>query len=129
MEETDSYGGSAESLIQAVWKNESTDNKKGWAFRCKVRIIGYHPFDENVLSEADLPWAHVMVDPNSGAGQSCVGDKSRMLGGETVFGFFLDGEEAQQPVVFGALARSINPELGPRNSGSISESDNVGAES
>lgn len=112
----------------AVWKNESTDNKKGWAFRCKVRIIGYHPFDENVLSEADLPWAHVMVDPNSGAGMACVGDKSRMLGGETVFGFFLDGEEAQQPVVFGALARTINPELGPRNSGSISESDNVGAE-
>ena len=52
-----------------------------------------------------------------------------MQGGETVFGFFLDGEEAQQPVIFGALARANNLELGPRNTGSsISESDNVGAE-
>ena len=113
----------------AVWKNSSTDNRKGWAYRCKVRIIGYHPFDESVMSEEDLPWAHVMVDPNSGAGQSNVGTKSKMQGGETVFGFFLDGEEAQQPVIFGALARANNLELGPRNTGSsISESDNVGAE-
>ena len=90
------------------WRGEATDTKEGWAFRCKVRIIGYHPFDEAILSEQDLPWAHVMVDPNSGAGGASIGEKSKMLGGETVFGFFLDGEEAQQPVIFGALARSIN---------------------
>ena len=99
----------------AVWRNASTDNKKGWAYRCKVRIIGYHPFDESIMSEDELPWAHVMVDPNSGAGLACLGEKSKMVGGETVFGFFLDGEEAQQPVVFGALARSGNLDLGPRN--------------
>ena len=113
----------------AVWKNSSTDTKKGWAYRCKVRIIGYHPFDEAVMSEAELPWAHVMVDPNSGAGGACIGEKSKMLGGETVFGFFLDGEEAQQPVIFGALARNINPELGPQNSSSsIQEGDNTEGE-
>lgn len=98
-----------------VWRSESTDTKEGWAFRCKVRIIGYHPFDEAIMSEQDLPWAHVMVDPNSGAGMACLGEKSKMVGGETVFGFFMDGEEAQQPVIFGALARSINPKLGPQN--------------
>ena len=59
----------------AVWKNSSTDNRKGWAYRCKVRIIGYHPFDESVMPEDDLPWAHVMVDPNSGAGMACVGSR------------------------------------------------------
>ena len=113
----------------SVWKNSSTDTKKGWAYRCKVRIIGYHPFDETVMSEAELPWAHVMVDPNSGAGGASIGEKSKMLGGETVFGFFLDGEEAQQPVIFGALARNANPELGPQNaSSSIQEGDNVDAE-
>mgnify|MGYP001232584143 CR=1 FL=1 len=97
------------------WRDQSTDVKSGWAFRCKVRIIGYHPFDESIMGEKDLPWAHVMVDPTSGAGQACLGEKSKMVGGETVFGFFLDGEEAQQPVIFGALARSINDKSGPSN--------------
>ena len=107
-----------------VWRNESTDTDAGWAFRCKVRIIGYHPFDEQVMPEVDLPWAHVLVDATSGSGQGCFGESSRMVGGETVFGFFMDGEEAQQPVVFGALARTISEE-GPENA---DMSATVGAE-
>ena len=73
-----------------VWRNEATDTDAGWAYRCKVRIIGYHPFDEEVLPESDLPWAHVLVDATSGSGQGCYGESSRMVGGETVFGFFMD---------------------------------------
>ena len=103
-----------------VWRNQATDTDAGWAFRCKVRIIGYHPFDEEVLPEDDLPWAHVLVDATSGAGQGCFGNSSRMVGGETVFGFFMDGEEAQQPVVFGALARQNNKSgYGPSNADKI----------
>ena len=98
-----------------VWRDESTDTDAGWAFRCKVRIIGYHPFDDSILPDEDLPWSHVLVDATSGSGQACLGESSRMVGGETVFGFFLDGEEAQQPVIFGALARNVNP-LGAKNS-------------
>ena len=102
-----------------VWRNESTDDEEGWAYRCKVRIIGYHTFDDTeagILDE-DLPWAHVLVDASKGAGQGALGSSTMMLGGETVFGFFLDGEEGQQPVIFGALARSIKPTepYGPRN--------------
>ena len=98
----------------SVWRKESTDVKAGWAYRCKVRIIGYHAFQEEVLPDDHLPWAHVLVDANSGAGQGGLGESSKMVGGETVFGFFLDGEEAQQPVIFGALARSKS-EFGPNN--------------
>jgi len=98
-----------------VWRDKSTDTNAGWAFRCKVRIIGYHPFDDKILADEDLPWSHVLVDATSGSGQACLGESSRMVGGETVFGFFLDGEEGQQPVIFGALARNVNP-LGPKNS-------------
>ena len=94
------------------WRDASTDVEKGWSFRCKVRIIGYAPWTETELPDEDLPWAHVMVPATSGAGQACLGDSSRMLGGETVFGFFLDGEEGQQPVIFGALARALG---GPKN--------------
>tara|TARA_B100000131_G_scaffold54079_1_gene48992 strand:- start:1102 stop:3636 length:2535 start_codon:yes stop_codon:yes gene_type:complete len=97
------------------WKNKATDLEEGWAYRCKVRIIGHHPFDEAELPDEDLPWAHVMVDATSGSGQSCYGESSRMVGGETVFGFFMDGEDAQQPVVFGALARSVNKTNSPTN--------------
>ena len=97
------------------WRAKSTDTDAGWAFRCKVRIIGYHPFDDNILADEDLPWSHVLVDATSGSGQACLGESSRMCGGETVFGFFMDGEEGQQPVIFGALARNVNP-LGAKNS-------------
>ena len=109
----------------SVWRNEATDTDAGWAFRCKVRIIGYHPFDETILSDEDLPWAHVLVDATSGSGQGNMGDSSRMMGGETVFGFFLDGEEGQQPVIFGALARTINS-LGPKNTPPLE--DDTGSE-
>ena len=96
------------------WKQAASDLEAGWAYRCKVRIIGYHPFDESMLEDKDLPWAHVMVDATSGSGQACFGESTRMVGGETVFGFFMDGEEGQQPVVFGALARTVS-EDGPSN--------------
>ena len=90
-----------------VWRDLSTDPEEGWSYRCKVRIIGYHPFDGDTLPEVDLPWAHVMASPSMGGGQGGLGESSSMVGGETVFGFFLDGEEAQQPVVFGCLQRNL----------------------
>ena len=91
-----------------VWRDEQTDPQEGWSYRCKVRIIGYHPFDGDTLPDTDLPWAHVMASPTGGAGQGGLGESSSMVGGETVFGFFLDGEEGQQPVIFGALQRNLH---------------------
>lgn len=75
--------------------------------RCKVRIVGYHPFS-NELPEQDLPWAQVMMDPVTGSGQGGLGDSLCLVGGETCVGFFMDGEEAQQPVIIGVLNRSNN---------------------
>ena len=72
--------------------------------RCKVRIVGYHPFNDE-LAEEDLPWAQVMMDPMTGGGQGGMGDTLALVGGETCIGFFLDGEEAQQPVIMGLLGR------------------------
>ena len=88
---------------------ESTDPEEGWAFRCKTRIIGYHTFDDEVLPDDALPWAHVLVDASKGAGQGSIASSNQMLGGETVFGFFLDGEEAQQPVIFLSLIHNSEP--------------------
>ena len=35
------------------WRDGATDVEQGWPFRCKVRIIGYHPFDETDLKEEE----------------------------------------------------------------------------
>lgn len=74
-------------------------------FRCKVRIIGYHPFNDK-LKEEDLPWAQVLLDAASG--NAANGQTMSLEGGETCVGFFLDGEDAQQPVIIGLLHRNAN---------------------
>ena len=102
-----------------VWRNENSridgkDRESGepidteaWAYRCKVRIIGYHSFDRNQLSDEDLPWAHVLTSASDGApGQGGFGKLPLLVGGETVLGFFLDGEEAQQPVLMSCFHRT-----------------------
>ena len=73
--------------------------------RVKVRIIGYHPWDDT-LPENDLPWAQVMMDALTGSGQGSMGDTINLVGGETAIGFFADGDEAQQPIIIGLLHRS-----------------------
>ena len=89
------------------WKveNLASGHEGSAAHRVKVRIIGYHPWDDE-LHESDLPWATVLQDPVTGSGQGAMGDTLSLVGGETAVGFFLDGEEAQQPVIIGLLNRS-----------------------
>lgn len=93
-----------------VWRNDKTRIDKGkeaWGYRCKVRIIGYHSFDPNELKDDDLPWAHILTSASDGApAQGGFGKLPLLVGGESVVGFFLDGEEAQQPVVMGCFHRS-----------------------
>ena len=88
------------------WKKAADYFSGDWNYRCKVRIIGYHPFSGSVLSDNDLPWAQVMIDPAFGSGQGGTGKTLDLKGGETCFGFFMDGDDAQQPVVIGLLHRS-----------------------
>ena len=80
---------------------------KAWGYRCKVRIIGYHSFDDEKLPNEDLPWAHILTSADSGApGQGGFGKTHGLVGGESVLGFFLDGEEGQQPVVVSCFYRT-----------------------
>ena len=90
----------------SVWKNRNVALLQNGMMsqRVKVRIVGYHPFDDTITEE-DLPWAHVMSSPVTGSGQGMMGDTLCLVGGETCIGFFMDGEEAQQPVIMGLLHR------------------------
>ena len=105
----------------SVWKKDNnvlavTGGKQQ---RVKVRIIGYHPWEETEMPENDLPWAEVMQDPQVGSGQGGIGESMSLQGGETAVGFFMDGEEAQQPVIFGLLNRNQEVES------SISSDDQI----
>ena len=74
--------------------------------RVKVRCVGWHPKQkkggdeggEDGLKTDDLPWARVGM-PVTHAQQSRIGGKHGLLPGCWVIGFFLDGQEAQDPFI------------------------------
>ena len=78
--------------------------------RVKVRIVGYHPFDDegNELPDEDLPWAEVLADPYTGNGQGGLSETLNLVGGEMAIGFFLDGEDAQQPMIMNLFPKYDN---------------------
>ena len=71
--------------------------------RVRVRCLGYHTENHGDLPTSDLPWAHPMNPITSatvsGVGQTPLG----VVEGTWVVGFFQDGAEAQQPIIFGTL--------------------------
>lgn len=72
--------------------------------RCRVRIFGYNVEDLKVLATEDLPWA-LPLQPITSAATSGVG--TTPLGpveGSWVIGWYLDGEEKQQPIMMGTFA-------------------------
>jgi hypothetical protein len=81
----------------------STDAIPGFGERYKVRIMGYHTFNPNALSDDELPWATVMYPVTAGAGSAGASTSAQLRQGSFVFGFFIDGEDAQQPVIMGVL--------------------------
>ena len=93
-----------------VWRDYNNQNFDN-GFRAKIRILGYHPAESeggDGISDENLPWAHFLVSPQFGAGNNYTGTAFSLQGGEMVVGFFLDGEEGQQPVVLGAFYANYN---------------------
>ena len=72
--------------------------------RCRVRIFGYHTDNKVLLPTKDLPWA-TPIQPITSAAISGIGSSPLgPLEGTWVIGFFLDGEDMQQPAIFGTIA-------------------------
>jgi hypothetical protein len=71
--------------------------------RVRVRIFGiHHTEDTTKVSDGDLPWALVLY-PTTG-GQAGGGNASHnLVPGSWVVGFFCDGIDSQQPIVFGVI--------------------------
>ena len=81
----------------------SSDEIKGFSDRYKVRIMGYHTDNPTELTDDDLPWASVMLPVTAGGGSGGSSQSPQIRQGNFVFGFFLDGEDAQQPIIMGIL--------------------------
>lgn len=64
--------------------------------RAKVRCLGYHSEDKSLVPTEALPWAFIMDSTLSM-------DGPMMVPSDFVVGFFLDGQEAQQPVIIGSM--------------------------
>ena len=83
---------------------DEKNNKGGYRF--KVRIVGDHPGNPEVLSTADLPWANVMmpvtvpfIPGNSG------GAHPQLEIGCWVVGFYLDNDR-QKPIIMGSIGQT-----------------------
>ena len=83
----------------------STESKKAWGQRYKVRIMGYHPYSIAELKDEDLPWAQVLTTSGNSGSQNTA-ETVRLAQGDVVVGFFLDGHNAQVPMIMGAFANT-----------------------
>jgi hypothetical protein len=81
-------------------------DKNAWGNRRKVRIMGYHPTNESDLSNDDLPWAQVLLSTTAGSGAGNNATNLKISPGDSVFGFFMDGDNAQLPVIIGVFGKT-----------------------
>ena len=81
-------------------------NKDGWGNRLKVRIMGYHPYSVAELPDKDLPWAQILLSTSDGTGSSNYATSHKVRPSDIVFGFFLDGDNAQIPVISGCFGKT-----------------------
>jgi len=105
------------------WYGEVVEDKDPLQIgRVKVRIFGWYTgIDEKFkekMPDEDLPWAVVLQPTNQGGQEGTGISAGQLKPGAMVMGFFLDGQEAQQPVVMGVV-RAYKPGSLNGNSESI----------
>lgn len=84
--------------------SEEANNKGGYRF--KVRIVGDHPGDPEILPVEDLPWANVVMPVNvpfipGNAG----GGHPQLQVGCWVIGFYIDNDK-QKPLIMGSIGQT-----------------------
>jgi len=105
-------------MSDAVWRENQNECKfsgpedvPGWGYRYKVRILGIHDQDEADIPNDQLPWAQIMYPVVAGSGTAGVFMTSGIRQGNFVFGFFLDGQDQQVPVIMGILGNNGKTEV------------------
>jgi len=100
------------------WRNNELPGKfdnpntiKGFGKRYKVRIIGVHDKEEETIPSDQLPWANIMYPITAGGGQGGSYQTANLRQGMFVFGFYMDGQDMQVPVIMGVLGNNALTEL------------------
>lgn len=85
--------------------------------RVKVRCFHYHTDDTSLIPTEALPWA-LVLQPTTSAAISGIGESPNGLeNGSWVYGFFMDGRDAQYPVVTHSVPGIHRPEMAGQPSG------------
>lgn len=82
-----------------IWWKGVVEDRRDPIFlgRVRVRIFGWHTEDKGEMPTENLPWALVSQIPDNG--RNHVGLKE----GDWVWGFFLDGDDGQKPMIVGFI--------------------------
>ena len=96
---TDNVNITSDFWVGIVEDNSSDPLKLG---QCKVRIIGTHSWDGTELPTSALPWAIPAMPVNTSKTVSVPNIN------DWVFGYFLDGQNKQMPVIMGVLPGLVN---------------------
>ena len=98
-----------DSFVSFIGQVEDVNDPKR-SNRVRVRCMGWHPAtkggdseEEDALNTEDLPWAKVGM-PTTMSMQGRTGGKHGLRVGSWVFGFFVDGYDAQQPFILNSFA-------------------------
>ena len=94
-----------DNIIPAKFPNK--DSIPGWGRRYKVRIMGVHDQGETAIEPENLPWANVMYPITAGSGIGNAFQTSAIRQGMFVFGFWMDGQNMQTPVIMGVLGTML----------------------
>lgn len=123
-----------EKFIWFVGKVEDRDDPLMMG-RVRVRVFNLHPTENTVVQTKDLPWAVPITSINSpslkGTGTAPIG----LQKGSYVFGFFMDGNEQQLPIIWGSYnkvpGKDINNSDAPKESigiNSLNKEPKIGPE-
>ena len=99
-----------------LWRENLTDKKTpsseipGWGYRYKVMIMGLHDQGVNEDFKDKLYWAQVMHSA-WGGGEGGSFQTPGIKQGSFVFGWFLDGNDKQLPIIMGVLGKNAVTEI------------------
>jgi hypothetical protein len=88
------------NVYQGVVESRADPLKSG---RCKVRVVGVHTENTQILPTKDLPWAIPLMPFNSASVSGIGSSPTGAVEGSWVAVIFLDGESKQQPMMLGTI--------------------------
>ena len=92
-------------------KFQNAGDIPGFGKRYRVRIIGVHDKEEAMIPSDQLPWANIMYPVTAGGGLGGSYQTANLRQGMFVFGFYMDGQDMQVPVIMGVLGNNAQTEL------------------